>query len=76
MKKKQVKALWYVLLFVFAALFIVVGYKIASTDSIMFTGQTGARLNTHIVRVDLILDKTEDKTTFGGELEMVETKIK
>ena len=74
-KKKKNSLPLYILLTVFAVLFIVVGSKMARKNAVMFTGQTGERLNTYVVRVDLVLDTKENENHFGGDFVITETTI-
>ncbi len=74
-RKKKSSLPQYILLTAFAALFIIIGSKLATKDAVMFTGQTGERLATYVTRVDLVLDTTEKETVFGENFSLTETTI-
>lgn len=76
LKKKKSSFPKYVLLTAFAALFILIGSRYATKNAVMFTGQTGERMETFVTRVDLVLETTENENVFGDSFSITETTIK
>ena len=66
----------YAALVVFSVLTVFIGNRIACKNARLFTSQVSTETASYLVKVDSILSVTEDKISYGGSVDSVQTKVK